>query len=207
MGLASMYGFGTTRLKMGSLVISCSVSETHSYTADVTNAPIDAPVGGLSVDVSDHRHLSPVTLEAHGIISDSTASVVDTIIAIDANTKIGELPKSAVQVGYAALLDLFYSKDLFEVVTSLQRYPRMTMTKLAFNRDKDTGRVLDFNASMQQVRVAVSATVNVFDQPKAAPPVNKEVKPTAKAEETIDNRSALAITTDTVGGPFSKPSP
>lgn len=164
MSLVSIFT-GTKRDKLGPVTITCAVRETHTRTADVAEHPLE-----VGTDVSDHRTVKPDELSIDGIISDAITDIVDDIInAPDADIgRFSPVGKSQVQEAYEKLMDMFDKSDVFTAVTSLKLYKNMVFTRFMVTRDKDTGTILSFSATLKQVTFVSSQNIDVHVLPKAA---------------------------------------
>ena len=137
--------------------LDASISESHKFTADVT----DNPVEGGSV-VSDHITLKPIELTIDGMITDSPISFLTGVVDVLSG---GE---SRSQQGFDALIALRDSRQLFTVQTGLRAYENMAMTSLTIPRRADIGQALRFQMQVRQLTIVESETVDIPPEQVAA---------------------------------------
>ncbi len=138
-----------SKLKIASLLLDCSVDESHDYTSNITDYPQED-----GFEVQDNVWLEPFKLSVKGVIT-------DTPVAIFAE-KFGVL-ESRVGNAYDTLLALRDSRDGFQVLTGIKIYDDMVFTSLSIKRDTDTGFSIKIEADLKQLR-KVSATRTVDKQ-------------------------------------------
>lgn len=151
--------FGPT---IGSLQLSCSVEEKHRITNQVTDFPIESGFG-----VTDHILRKQDVLEIHGIISDAAVTVVDIARHLAAGGS------DSIQVAYAKLAEMVTQKSIFKVITGVKVYDNMTFEHLELKRDKRTGKVLDFTATLRSIEFVFSASVPIAAAERIAVPKYK----------------------------------
>lgn len=193
MSLVSFFG-GVKMAKIGPVTISCSVSETHSSEAQVTEHPVET-----GSDVADHRTVRQDRLSMEGIISDASTDLVQEAFSTpDADIgKFSPVGRSAVQESYEKLVEMTKSTDVFDVVTSLRLYTDMTFTKFSVKRDAQTNAVIAFSAEMVGIQFVSSIAIGV-DIP-AAPTKSIGKQAAAKATPKVQAASTTVLN-DLSGG-------
>lgn len=176
--------------KLGSVVVTVGLTETHTFSAQVAKHPIED-----GSKISDHRTLEPVELKLDGIIGDPPKGSAGALAGPPAPSE------RDVQDAFAALDRLYRSKDAFQVVTGLKVYDNMVVEHLTVTRDKTTGLVVQFTAQLVQIRVVGATTVRVVAEPSKHAPVKDagraELKPAPDQEKM---RSSLRRASDAVIG-------
>jgi hypothetical protein len=162
--------------------IDCTVSESHSRESPPTEFPVED-----GTTVSDFILVRPFQLELHGIISDTPLSLINSLLTTGATaivpsagiiaasgafalySALAKTRKPSV-VAFGQLLQLQASRQPFDVLTSLQRYPSMWIKSLTVPRDAQTGDVLNFQVQLVQLIVVSPQTVNIrqFANPSLA---------------------------------------
>lgn len=168
------------KTSIGSVELDASVSEQHTGAVEVTDHPVET--GGA---ISDHARPLPETVTIEGLISNTpmpeagAATQERTWAGVNYRSSSEMAPTNASE-GYAALLKLKDAGELITVVTALRTYENMVLTSLTVPRDARTGNGLRFAASLKQVRVANSQTVQVLtteDKTKKKKVENKKAAP------------------------------
>jgi hypothetical protein len=162
---------------VANLELDASISESHSYTAEVTTNPVES--GG---EITDHVTIKPDQLTIEGFVTDTPVKIFEGIQdLLQQKSGSGEVSKSA----YETLKLLFESKQPFTVVTGLTTYSDMVLKRLSIPRDRSTGQTLRFTAELQQVEFAqfqeteleestLSETLDTKDQAQAKKDVGKQ---------------------------------
>ena len=133
----SVLGFPiVTRVSIDNIEIDASLSETHSYPAELTENPVED-----GTPFTDHIIIKPVTLEIDGRISDATQS----ILAFRGPGKAAD--------AFKALVSLQQKKQAFSVVTGINVYTNMMFVDLSVPRDALDGRSIRFTALLQEILV------------------------------------------------------
>ncbi len=187
------------RAKIGNVTITCSVHESHMYSAQVTDHPME-----VGSDVSDHRVVDPFILTLDGVISDATTDVLQDLLgSIKPGSSVNAAAASRipVEVAYQRFLDMFKAASVLTVVTSLASYERMVFTRFGVTRDKDTNTVLSFSAELKQVTFVKSQTITALAFKAAAEPVDLGKKPTEplSAAKVAKDQNTVALDGLTAG--------
>jgi hypothetical protein len=142
---------------------------------DLNAAPTRSEVEDGSI-ISDHVTLNPMKLTIEGVISNTPVSV---------KTFLGKTTvlSSPVQDAHKKLSELYRNRTPFDFVGGLQVYKGMVLTNYNPTRNSKTGSVLQFTASMEQIRTVHSQVVPVE---KIAPAEQKlGAKTTSKGTTTV----------------------
>lgn len=152
MGLVTFYFKDQPRGNIGGISIDATISDSLSYKAVITEYPVEE--GSF---ISDHINLQPYTVEMRGIVSDSPLSSPN----IHENRNFNEDSNSRVKNAYEALLDLYFTKEPFDVVTGLDIFENVFFTSFEINRDATTGEALSFSAEFQEILFAVPSIIPI----------------------------------------------
>lgn len=130
-----------------------SLSESHVYEAQVTTNPVET-----GANISDNILINPVALNITGFITDTPLKFFQGL-----RNKIngsGELSKTA----HDQLVELFNSRQKFEVVTGLAVYKDMILKRLTFPRDNKTGKAIRFDCQLVQIILADFETTDINEE-------------------------------------------
>lgn len=121
--------------KIGVLEMDVTVSENHSMRSDVTDSPVED-----GTDISDHIRNAPRALTIEGVISKTPVNVqhFNPLRYRQAFKKLEQLHNDRVPV---------------TVVTSFKTYKNMAVLQIDVRRDRDSGNIVQFTASLRQVRI------------------------------------------------------
>jgi len=151
-----------TRVQLGKILLptvgiiefDCSLSETHSAEAEVT----DHPVENGSV-MSDHIRALPETVEINGMVTNTPLVYLASLLA-KSPVQPSTIPTfDRVNAAYLKLNELKNSGTLIDVVTSLRGYTDMAITSIVIVRDATTGNVLNCTVSLREVVTATSLAI------------------------------------------------
>lgn len=173
----------------GAFELDCTVRETHSFSARMTELPIED-----GSTLSDHRQLLPPSITIDGITGSpplrSDTLFDDTGKAIQSDLSLVVTPREA----FDQLVALYETDLLFDAVTTVRTYPDMHIESLTISRDKNSSGFISFSATLKHVEVATLEGVQVVpleqDAPVIAPKVSSGKQET-KPIENADRRSAI----------------
>lgn len=151
------------------LMVSVTITERHNRKATVAEHPVET---GSSI--ADNRTRDPEGLDIDGALSDIFA-YDEPAEPIEPSTGIFNHPPPATEA-YAELERLWESDETFDFVTGLRIYRDYLLTALSTIRDKDTGQIVRFTASMRQIVYADSQVVAAVVKPKTQKVVPKRDK-------------------------------
>lgn len=174
------------RAEISTMVLDASLSENHELSAEITDNEIED-----GSNVSDHVRLKPQRLTINGLISSSpltnfsagigtivTAStafvsqavgpsLLGNVVSTLAGTTIGSLaglvnlPPRKPEDAYKFLEEIWKKREPFSVVTKLKRYENMIITSLSVPRSASVGDSLQFTATLQQVTIVKTQTIEI----------------------------------------------
>ena len=181
---------------IGDLAIDCTVTETHSATATVTEHPVES-----GANITDHIRPEPLQLSITGIVSDTPLGSKQIQRAIDiGGTSVQvtqqETPTSATGFGRAAWAKLDAIRTAakpVKVVTRDKTYDSMALVSLSVPKESKTGGALYFTAQFKQVRIVYNRTTRVVvaKAPKAHKKQDTGKQPTAAVEQPKSYSSEL----------------
>lgn len=158
------------------LVLDAAESIEHAYGATPTKNPIEK-----GSDISDHIRLENVILSINGIMAEaplsvlgsafnvvtgaigSKASVLGPFGSVAATAGVGSISglianrnpndNQFVKNAFKYLVELRDNRIPFNIVTSLQSYKNMVVTKLSFPQNAGIGGSLVFSATFEQIQL------------------------------------------------------
>lgn len=196
MPMPDVFGLPTVALtKFGDFEIEILRSANHRFENLLTQNPVED--GSI---LSDHIVNQPIILEFEGRISDTPLTIfgslaggvvgkvasdfganqeIATAAAFGGSAIFSSLTPGVAQQAFLTLVALWESRDTFTVVTGYRTYDDMAIEKLAFPRDRQTGRSLIFNVTLRQVRKAATLISEVTGK------VSDDVQQTAPAVQNL----------------------
>lgn len=165
--------------KIGAISVDCVISDGFNYESVVTDYPTEE-----GFYIQDNIYLKPLVYQMRGIISDiSLSDVYQNLFTFSNN-----ITNTPSENAFSQLLELRDKRIVFDVVTSLKILKNMVFTKIEPNRDKDTGKSLQFTAEFKQITKVSSQSV-VIQQEKTT---NKSFPDTKnKGSQNIDETKAV----------------
>ncbi len=148
-----------------SLVFDLQMSESHSFDSEVTNHPVED-----GSPISDH-------------IEQKLRSGSSSFLISNYSLTQGELTTNRVQEVYDLFKQLWKAKELVTLVTDLDVYENVAITKVGIARQSGTGEAGTFEVSFTEFRIVrlkkVSVDANIViteleteESQQAAPPAN-----------------------------------
>jgi len=148
-----------------SLVFDLQISESHSFNSKVTNHPVEDG--------------SPITDHIEKELRSGSAS----FFVSNYSLKIGELETNRVQDVYDLFKQLWKSKELVTLVTDLEVYEDVAITKISTSRNVGVGEAGTFEVSFTEFRIirlkkiSVDASIVITEleteeSQQASPPVD-----------------------------------
>ena len=148
-------GLNQTIGGVAGIVIDATVSEQHTTSCDLTENPVEE-----GAKITDHVQLKPAELSIEGVITDTPLgyAVIGNIqnLIRSVSTIFGGSSRSL--DAYNELIKLQQSRKPFTVLTGLKRYKNMIITELSVPRTAQTGKSLQFKATMKEIRIVKSQT-------------------------------------------------
>lgn len=135
--------------------IDASLSETHTYEADVTSYPVES-----GATITDNVRPKPITVELECIVSDAPLAVVLQARRQKdlADPAFADSPSTEALDRMVAIRD---EREPVTIETGLKVYQNMIMTSFVTTLDKDTGKALKFTASFVQITIVSNIRARV----------------------------------------------
>ena len=177
---------------VGEISLDLILTETHSLNAVVTQHPVQD-----GSTISDHITILPRSGTMRVLVSNFSLSTAegDARAAWDEIYAQGEaaqktLPNRA-EEAWKKLKDLVKKRELVKVVTSLEVYEDVALTRVETTRDGDTGDALEIDIDYEQVtKVKLKETkVTVQVQPR-------DMKSTINQKSAVQVNSGQKVGTD-----------
>jgi len=133
------------------IAVDASVSETHSYAAEVTEYPVEKGAG-----VTDNIRAKPITLRVEAFISDYPLTGAGRSQSSSGGTQGSQKPRKedlASQQILAKLQKLQTQSTLMTVETGLREYQDMALENIEIPRDKSLKNGIRVTLSFKQVQV------------------------------------------------------
>ncbi len=186
---------------IGDVAIDCTVTETHTATATVTEHPVES-----GANITDHIRPEPVQLSITGIVSDTPIGSKQIQRAIEAGgTKVQiterETPTSAAGFGrtaWAKLEAIRAAAKPVKVTTRDRTYESMALMSLSVPKEAKTGGAFMFTAQFKQVRIVFNRTTKVVvaKAPKSHKKQDTGKQPTA---EVVPDKPRSILSKDAFG--------
>jgi hypothetical protein len=178
------------RVLIGDVTVDCSISETHSRAADITEHPVEE-----GSDIADHYRAKPREVQINGMVSSTpleTGFPGQTLVSAVGSIVSGDDPvKNAWEIFNQYIDD----GELVTISTSLQEYPDVGLSDLSTDRNHKTGQVLSFTVTAKQLRIVTTSEALAIKLPKtktAGKEAKKKGKQPTKAASEVKDQSALA---------------
>ena len=177
---------------VGEISLDLILTETHSLNAVVTQHPVQD-----GSTISDHITILPRSGTMRVLVSNFSLSTAegDARAAWDEIYAQGEaaqktLPNRA-EEAWKKLKDLVKTRELVKVVTSLEVYEDVALTRVETTRDGDTGDALEIDIDYEQVtKVKLKETkVTVQVQPR-------DMKSTINQKSSVQVNSGQKVGTE-----------
>ena len=198
----------TRRGQIAALRIDAMMQETHNRSAETTDFEVED-----GVTISDHVKLNPLAIDLTCFISDAPANFfgVRALTDISANV-VNSLVPGQTDVPNAQsrspidawnyLNTVWEERNLISVITSLQVYRNMILTSLSAPKTPQTGKSLEFKASLKEVRIVSTAVISLpaisLDDPNQAGR-NGKGKQTAEGANEEEKKKPSSVLFRTVG--------
>ena len=154
--------FDKTKTQIGTITVDAAVSLKHSLSSSLTKNPVEE-----GAKVTDHVELEPQGLSIQGVISDTPLDFQVLNDLVNGNFKnIGKSFKDGIKSSlgktsrsieqYQAIVELWKSREPFQVITGFKVYDSMILTKFEVDQNATTGRAMHFTAEMEQIRIVSS---------------------------------------------------
>lgn len=125
--------------KLGELVIDAFLKETHSFSSEITEHPIES--GSAIVD---HIYNQPFSLSIDGIISNTPMSLVG-LTAFDSATRYLEGDSNDfATIAFEKIEEMFAKRTPISIATSLKIYHKMVLESLSIERGEELTKICAF---------------------------------------------------------------
>lgn len=165
--------FGRKAGIIGELQLDATISESHDYTNEVTQFPIEQ-----GADIADHVKIKPEEITIDGFVTNSPLTILFEDISEIVKVKSGEVEvKSTSREGTVNKVELardillkisgrqIQGKDtppqIVDIITGLRVYTGMMLTSLSIPRNAKTGQAMLFTARFMKVITVQSETVTI----------------------------------------------
>ncbi|NHB93627.1 phage baseplate protein [Photorhabdus cinerea] len=173
--------FSQQTRKIGAIVPSVIISETHTDTSNITDHPVQQ-----GATISDHAYDSPseVRMELGFAGGGSLLDAIDTtkVFDISSGLSLGDSPRAV----YQQLLDLRASHKPFDVATGKRLYKNMLIRDITVTTDKTSENVLSVILNLREIIIVETSTEqaapaeNMEHPEDTAPVINVGTKVTVK---------------------------
>jgi hypothetical protein len=174
MALLSLIYSTERRLKIGTLEVDVSESESHQSSLAITQNPVED-----GVDITDHMQRLPERLTINGIVSDTPIKFFQGLRSLGGSKRT--------EIAYVALKQIQEEKTLVDISTGFKQYFSMALTELTVPRDVSQGSLMRFSATFVEV-VTVESEEVLLPQSVGGATVNKgkvPAKGTSRPEPSI----------------------
>lgn len=139
--------FSRNKPMIGTVVLDASITEEHAIDVDTTENPIED-----GATVTDHAIVDPRELTMEVIVSAHPDQLIPTFSAV---RHIQE---------YRKLQRIAKSRDVIDVVTTLERYRSMLIVHVGTPRTVENTNALRITCKLRQIEIArVDAAANLAD--------------------------------------------
>lgn len=168
----------TQLVAINDFLIDCSLKETHNFDSQVTEYPVES-----GSTITDNIRPLPITVEMECIVSNTPIGVMrefrNTLVSGD-----NELPPTRPSDdAYDMLQRIRNKREPITIRTSLRSYDNMALKSLSIPRSSDTGDILRFTATFQQIQ-----TVENKRSIRVSPPNGRGKKKISKSPPPLDQR-------------------
>ncbi len=150
------------KLKLGDVLIDCTVTQRHTAASDITDHPVED-----GAPVTDHSRPQPRRLSLQGIIAGSA------LVTSGLSGTVDEPARLSPGQAFEELVRLKDTATELTVVTALVTYRNMLIESIVTTRDVNSGDSLRFDAELKQVRKAKTVERNIPGKKKGkTKPIN-----------------------------------
>jgi len=142
---------------LGFFEIDAFLVETYNFANRLTNLTVEE-----GDSISDHVFEEPDTIDIEAFIGQAKFETFTGTIDTDlSNVEIPEDPKSRIRQAYHELLRMKRERQPVDVVTGLDTFPDMVITKFNISRDVESGEDLSFTMSFQKIKTVKSEETHI----------------------------------------------
>lgn len=182
-------------VKIGDLVLDCTMRETHGMTSKVTEFPVEDGAA-----ITDHILNNPRELSVEGLITNSPAQILGGRLdkqarGTNANGKLFGPGINRAELAFQELERMHTAKQLITITGRYKTYQNMAMTEAPVNRTPDVGDAIQFTATFREIRKVSLLTASfkaLFTQKETAQPKkNKGQQTPAKSTAPTERRTTI----------------
>jgi hypothetical protein len=193
------------KARLGEIVVDAFVHETHSFSSEITEHPIES--GGV---ITDHVYNLPFCLSIEGIISNTPMNLVG-LTAFDSAKRYLEGDRNDFALmAFEKIEEIFTKRLSISIATSIKTYDQMVLESLKVERGGGSAASFQFQCTAKQIRFVNQKMIKV-PKPKTsrAKPKEKkglqETKPIPQEKmEAIKNSSLMKGALESVVNLFRK---
>ena len=147
------------KARLGELVIDAFIHETHTFSSEITEHPIES--GSV---IGDHVYNMPFALTIDGIISNTPMSLVG-LVAFDSAKRFLTNPQGKdndfALIAFEKIEELFERREPISIATSLKIYHKMVLESLSIERGAGAHESLHFNCTAKQIRLVCQELIKI----------------------------------------------
>jgi hypothetical protein len=143
---AISFFYPDSKAKLGEIVVDAFLKETHSFSSEITEHPIES--GGV---IADHIYNLPFCLSIDGIISNTPMSLVGLTAFDSANRYLKNESNDFTQLAFEKIEELFLKRMPISIATSLKTYDQMVVENLSIERGGGNCASLHFQCTAKQI--------------------------------------------------------
>lgn len=160
-----------SKARLGELVVDAFIKETHTFSAEITEHPIES-----GSTIHDHIQSKPFALTIDGVISNTPMTLVGLTTFDSAMRSIEGVSNDIVGHAFETIEELFLKRQPISIATSVKTYHKMVLENLTLERGggfyKDS---LHFSCSAKQLRIAHQERIQL-PEPKVSRAQPKQKK-------------------------------
>lgn len=191
--------------KIDSIVLDCTLNETHTRTIDITEHPVEE-----GSNISDHARVKQKMLTLGGLVSNTPINRTQQLRVVESRgykfASATEQDNPAGTAGYAEtaadkLEEIADTKKLIIVFTRQKVYDNMLIESLVMPRDRTSGDALHFTVTFKQIKIVRNRSTKktVAKEPKAQAKVKAGKQTTPAATEAQKKKSIAYSTAEKLG--------
>lgn len=148
--------YGSSKSSIGELVVDAFISESHSFSAEISDHPVES---GQSI--VDHVRSLPVTLMIDGIISNTLMNLIG-LTAIDSVGRLLNKESNDFSArAFEKIEKLFQERKPLTICTSLKDYRNMVLESLTIERGGGANESLSFKCTAKQICIVEQSLISI----------------------------------------------
>jgi hypothetical protein len=121
--------YGSSRASIGELVVDAFISESHSFSAEISEHPVES-----GESIVDHVRNLPITLTIDGLITNTPMNLIGLTAFDSAKRFINKESKDFSAMAFEKIEKLFQERKPLTICTSLKDYRNMVLENLSIER-------------------------------------------------------------------------